>query len=1066
MASAQPRSFADLLRHYRTAAGLTQEELAEQAGVSARAICALEIGERRTPRKETVALLAKALGLTSAEQALLAAAARGRFPVMASREGTPDASSAHMPPSQRVGLPLVGRRQELSALGRHLACEGPPLLLFAGEPGIGKSRLLEESARQAVERGWTVVAGSCHRRSGQEPYAPFIGALTHVVSTRPPTRQRLDLHGCAWLVRLLPELAETVMAPAPSWTLPPEHERRLMFGAVARYLANIAQPVGTLLVLDDLQWAGGDALNLLTFLVREPAPRPLRIVGAFRDTDVGPRDPLPLFVGDLMREGLVARAALPPLDPEAARDLLSVLLSGEGGEAADAGEQGDAGKQTSRQRQIDVVLDRADGLPLFLVSCAQELRMGALAEAAAGSTVPWSARESIRQRVVVLPGVAQEVLAAAAVAGRKVPRPILITAAKASRQDEATILAGLDAACRARLLAETPDGWYVFTHDLVRETVVADLGGARRAALHRRIAEVLEALPRAEPQAAELAWHFTEGDEPARALPYAVQAGDQAEAKYAHADAEHNYAQAIKIARTCGYEAHEAKALERRADVWYRLGRYADAVSDLDAAAAIYRRLGDWERLVWATTQRAKAGDPLGQVAESLVRVEALAITLAAVAVSRDRGSATMEGIGVGSFKEQMEQAATILTPLTAARLYLCLTSRMVWLGRLDDVPWASERAEAYAAAAYVAEVREERQEHQHLWGMERPLVMQCLVVSFRAAAMQAQGHLQEAAASLVDAVRLARECRDIDALGMALRTLARVYDCLGEPGHAKALLLEMLGVAREYEDVGYAAEMEWRLGQVALVEGDWAEARHRFEQAMLDCGTASAPATGVVFPYAESAAISLAWLDMLQGSDTSDNPAPITVLGRALEPSMAEDLRLFATRALAERDLVTGNLSDAQARLRKVLDGTVGQTQEALALLPWQAWAELQGGAVRRAEELLGEATERARTAQDSMMELDISYVRALLAAHEGRWEQAESTLEVLLRRCRGVPYPWLEAKALYTYGQVHVARNEPDRARKTYEQALTICTRLGERLYAEHIECALAELAWQHSG
>jgi hypothetical protein len=64
------------------------------------------------------------------------------------------------------------------------------------------------------------------------------------------------LRGCAWLVRLLPELAGGPIEPLPPWTVSPEQERRLMVGAVERFLANVAGPAGTLLVLDDLQWAG------------------------------------------------------------------------------------------------------------------------------------------------------------------------------------------------------------------------------------------------------------------------------------------------------------------------------------------------------------------------------------------------------------------------------------------------------------------------------------------------------------------------------------------------------------------------------------------------------------------------------------------------------------------------------------------------------------------------------------------------------------------------------------------------------------------------------------------
>src|SRR5262249_45430902 len=157
-------------------------------------------------------------------------------------------------------LPLAGCGPEVARLEQHLGGSGPPLLLVAGEPGIGKSRLLAEAAERARALGWTVLEGGWHRRSGQEPFAPLLGALESTLRRSAAAALRAQLEGCAWLVRLLPELAETTLVPAPSWSLPPEQERRLMFAAVARYLANVAGPEGTLLILDDLQWAGADAL--------------------------------------------------------------------------------------------------------------------------------------------------------------------------------------------------------------------------------------------------------------------------------------------------------------------------------------------------------------------------------------------------------------------------------------------------------------------------------------------------------------------------------------------------------------------------------------------------------------------------------------------------------------------------------------------------------------------------------------------------------------------------------------------------------------------------------------
>src|SRR5207237_1575463 len=134
-------------------------------------------------------------------------------------------------------------------------------------------------------QGLRVLEGGCQRRGGHEPYAPLLGAVQGYVRTRPLVQLRADLRGCAWLVRLLPELAEGPIEPLPTWTLSPEQERRLMVAAVGRFLANVAGPAGTLLVLDDLQWAGHDALDLLRTLAHAAGEARLRVLGAYRDTE-------------------------------------------------------------------------------------------------------------------------------------------------------------------------------------------------------------------------------------------------------------------------------------------------------------------------------------------------------------------------------------------------------------------------------------------------------------------------------------------------------------------------------------------------------------------------------------------------------------------------------------------------------------------------------------------------------------------------------------------------------------------------------------------------------------
>src|SRR5215472_5933826 len=162
MATGSSLTFGTLLKRYRLAAGLTQEELADQAALSRRGIADLERGARTQPRKETVQLLAQALQLSATERTLLEAAARPRGSSAAAAPGGRVAAGARSAPSP----PFVGRTQELALLEQVLA-DGPAVLLVAGEPGIGKSRLLQAGIQRAEAHGWTVVTGGCHRRSGQ-----------------------------------------------------------------------------------------------------------------------------------------------------------------------------------------------------------------------------------------------------------------------------------------------------------------------------------------------------------------------------------------------------------------------------------------------------------------------------------------------------------------------------------------------------------------------------------------------------------------------------------------------------------------------------------------------------------------------------------------------------------------------------------------------------------------------------------------------------------------------------------------------------------------------------------
>jgi hypothetical protein len=442
---------------------------------------------------------------------------------------------------------FVGRTAEMAMLAerwrRVLEGEGD-LVLLAGEPGVGKTRLVAELGRGVHNEGAVVLYGRCDEELGV-PYQPFVDALGALIIGCPADELRDFVGGDGPdLARLLPVVAERLALTPRDDGDEPEMSRYRMFEAVAALLSRVALPAPVLLVLDDLQWAAKPTLLLLRHVVRL-APAGLLTIGTFRDTDLGRTHPLAGMLADLRRERGVERLQLEGLSEADVVEFVEIAA----GHALDA----------SIGELARAIYVETEGNPLFVGQLLRHLtESGALVQRdGRWSTsrplrelgIPEGVRELIGRRLSCLSSVANDILGAASVIGRTFDTSVLAAVAGAE-QDE--VLDALAAAEAARLIALVPGRLdrYTFVHTLMRSTLYQELPTSRRLRMHRRVALELEARGGGDDSQrwAELAGHFCEAaslGEIDRAVHYSRLAGRHARAGLAFEEAAAHYQGAL-----------------------------------------------------------------------------------------------------------------------------------------------------------------------------------------------------------------------------------------------------------------------------------------------------------------------------------------------------------------------------------------------------------------------------------------------------------------------------------------------------------------------------------------
>ena len=414
---------------------------------------------------------------------------------------------------------LVGRAIEFRRLTRVLdqaVAEEPMVALVSGDAGMGKTRLVAELATVAAARGFMVLSGRCAELGDSVPYLPLADALHSAAHTSPALADAIAARPV--LGMLLPDRDNAELAGGEVTGM----ARQQLFGAVLGMLAELADKTPVLLVLEDMHWADRSTRDLLTFLSRVLHRERVAVIATYRTDDLHRSHPLRAVAAELLRLPSVSAIEVGPLRDEAMAEHLTALA-----------------QYPLEAAELEAIIRRAEGNTYY----AEEL----LAASACGTGLPAGLAELLLARLQRLSAAGQQVVHAAAVAGRRVDDDLV---RQACGLDEPEYEQAVREAVANQLLVPDGEEGYAFRHALLREAAYADLLPGERTRLHARMAELLsdEVRLSTEPgTAAELAHHSLASHDIPGAFKASVRAGHEAERLAAPAEAHRHFDQALSL---------------------------------------------------------------------------------------------------------------------------------------------------------------------------------------------------------------------------------------------------------------------------------------------------------------------------------------------------------------------------------------------------------------------------------------------------------------------------------------------------------------------------------------
>lgn len=452
-------------------------------------------------------------------------------------------------------FPFVGRRRELAHISTRLsaAVRGQGgIVLLAGEPGTGKTRLAEQAASAAGRMGLAVAWGRSYDMEGSPAFWPWRQAVRSLAEGE-NVRSILSQGGLAadLVAMAVPELAggarRRTVRQLPLLTGLTEGSRFPLFDSLGLLLRGLARRRPALLVLEDIHWADRASLLLLEFLAPQLRDVAIVILAIYRDTDLTPHHPLTHTLASIARHPGNERIQLRGLGLEESLEFVA----------------GVAG--TAAPHDFGQVLHRVtEGNPFFMTEILRlaQSEPGRQQSEAWRLRIPQTITEAITDRFRRLSETCLSTLRLAAVFGNEFSSAAVERAGGGEGEALLEVLAEAEAA-RVIISGEQP-GLFRFAHVLMRDTLYNQVRVSARARLHRSAGEALEAVSVLDPETRlpELAHHFFQAlpaGAAAKAVQYARRAGENALARFAYEEAAAHYAMALRAAQEMAGPSNEAE---------------------------------------------------------------------------------------------------------------------------------------------------------------------------------------------------------------------------------------------------------------------------------------------------------------------------------------------------------------------------------------------------------------------------------------------------------------------------------------------------------------------------